>query len=46
MSRVLPNEECWAVFEGTPIVEVSRRAVGINDPYLQAVADLWGLRIF
>ena len=46
MSRVLPDQECWAVFEGTPIVEVSRRAIEINDPDLSAVADVWGLRIF
>jgi RES domain len=46
MSRVLPDEECWAVFEGTPIVEVSRRAIEINDPDLKAVADMWGLRVF
>lgn len=46
MSRVLPDQECWAVFEGTPIVEVSRRAIEINDPDLTAVADIWGLRIF
>lgn len=46
LSRVLPDEECWAVFEGTPIVEVSRRPIEINDPDLQAVADMWGLRIF
>lgn len=46
MSRVLPQEECWAVFEGTPIVEVSRRAIEVNDPDLKAIADMWGLRIF
>lgn len=46
MSRVLPDEECWAVFEGTQIVEASRRAIEINDPDLKAVADPWGLRIF
>jgi hypothetical protein len=46
MSRVLPDEECWAVFEGTPIVEVGRRAIEINDPDLKAVADIFGLRIF
>lgn len=46
MSRVLPNEECWAVFEGTPIVEVSRRSIDVGDPDLKTVADTWGLRIF
>lgn len=46
MSRVIPDQECWAVFEGTPIVEVSRRAIEVNDPDLQAIADMWGLRIF
>lgn len=46
MSRVLPDEECWAVFEGTPIVEVSRRPIEVNDSDLNAVADIWGLRIF
>lgn len=46
MSRVLPDEECWAVFEGTPIVEISRRSVEEYDPDLKAVADMWGLRIF
>ncbi|MHA7655157.1 RES family NAD+ phosphorylase [Mycobacterium sp. ML2] len=46
MSRVLPDEECWAVFQETPIVEVSRRAIEINDPDLKAIADMWGLRIF
>ncbi len=46
MSRVLPDEECWAVFQETPIVEVSRRAIEIKDPDLKAVADMWGLRIF
>lgn len=46
VSRVIPDAECWAVFEGTPIVEVSRRSIEINDPDLKAVADMWGLRIF
>jgi hypothetical protein len=46
MSRVIPDQECWAVFEGTEIVEVSRRAIEINDPDLMEIAAMWGLRIF
>lgn len=46
MSRVLPDEECWAVFEGTPIVEVSRRAIEVSDPDLEDIAAMWGLRVF
>ena len=46
MSRVIPDQECWAVFEGTEIVEISRRSIEINDPDLKAIADMWGLRVF
>ncbi|RIR81952.1 RES domain-containing protein [Mycobacteroides abscessus] len=46
MSRVIPDEECWAVFEGTDINEESRRSIAINDPDLAELADMWGLRIF
>ncbi|OHT78125.1 hypothetical protein BKG69_15880 [Mycobacteroides chelonae] len=43
---VIPDEECWAVFEGTTVNEESRRSIAINDPDLAELADMWGLRIF
>jgi hypothetical protein len=46
LSRVLPNEECWAVFDGTDIVENGRQSIQLNNPELRQVADMWGLRPF
>lgn len=45
MSR-LDNLECWAVFEGAPVREVSRDTIPINDPDLEYVAKRYGLRPF
>lgn len=46
VSRIKPDWECWAVFEGTEVLEVSRRPIVLTDPDLAAIADLWDLRIF
>lgn len=46
LSRVLPNEECWAVFDGTDIVENGRQSIQLNHRELRQVADMWGLRLF
>lgn len=46
LSRLNPRHECWAVFDGTEIREVSTTAIELTDPDLIAVADLWGLRLF
>jgi hypothetical protein len=42
----LDQQECWAVFEGTPIEEVSRSTVSLSDDALQEAADMFGLRLF
>ncbi|MGI8415016.1 MAG: RES family NAD+ phosphorylase [Nakamurella sp.] len=45
MSR-LGNHECWAIFEGTPVIELRRDTVAVSDPDLQQVADKFELRLF
>lgn len=38
--------ECWAVFEGTSVVEISRDTISLHDPDLISVAATFGLRPF
>ena len=45
MSR-LGEYECWAVFDGNRINEISRSTIEANNPDLKAAADHFGLRVF
>jgi hypothetical protein len=45
-SRISPDWECWAVFEGTWVEVVDQHPIELDDPALQEIADLWGLRLF
>ena len=40
------DHECWAVFKGTTVIEVSRDTISLNDPDLNSVATHFGLRMF
>ena len=46
LSRIDTTWECWAIFDGTDIFETSRRSIELDDPDLQEIAQLWGLRAF
>jgi hypothetical protein len=43
VSRLGSDRECWVVFEGVPLVEISRRPVLHTDTVLCAVAQQFGL---
>lgn len=45
-SRINTAWECWAIFDGTPVYETSRRGIELNDPDLTAVCTMWNLRAF
>jgi len=42
----LGEHECWAVFEGTPIVELQRATIELTNPDFAAIVDEFGLRPF
>lgn len=45
-SRVDASKECWAIFDGTPVVERTRRSIELVDPDLETIAKLWDIRPF
>lgn len=45
LSRFGPYE-CWAVFQGTPVRELSRDTISLSDTDLRAAADKFELRLF
>jgi len=42
----LGDHECWAIFEGTEIIERARETITRADTDLRAVAAPWGLNVF
>lgn len=46
LSRLDDEWECWAVFDGTDVVENSQSVIDESNSDLRAVADRWGLRVF
>jgi hypothetical protein len=46
MSRIDPRWECWAIFEGTKVLEIERTKIELHDPDFEAIVDMWGLRAF
>ena len=40
------NHECWAIFQGAQVIEVSRHTISLSDPDLKAASDSFELRIF
>jgi len=42
----LGEHECWAVFDGTPIVELERTTIELTNPAFATVVDEFGLRPF
>lgn len=45
-SRINPEWECWAIFDGTVYEIIDRRPIELNDPDLDHIAKMWKLRIF
>ena len=45
-SRLNPQWECWAIFDGTEVRLTAQRAIELRDEDLKAVEQLFGLRIF
>lgn len=45
LSRI-GDHECWAVFDGAVITEITRDTISLADPDLLAVADQFELRMF
>jgi len=42
----LGEHECWAVFDGTPIIELERTTIELTNPAFTTVVDEFGLRPF
>jgi hypothetical protein len=42
-SRVQPSQECWAIFDGTPVKVTATRTIELSNVDLKAVADSWDL---
>lgn len=45
-SRLKPEWECWAIFDGTAVEVTKQEAIELHNPDMRAVAEMWGLRIF
>lgn len=45
MSR-LGDHECWAVFEGTSVREISRTPITRSNAAMQQIAATWRLNVF
>lgn len=42
----LGDHECWAIFEGTEVIELARHPIARSDPDLRTVAQGWDLNVF
>lgn len=45
-SRISPDWECWAIFEGLELNLRRTRSIELDNPDMQTVAEMWDLRVF